>query len=73
MGHGGIFVDNAGNIYVSSYNSVIKWEPGTSNLVSVIGDYYYGSRVRLDSKGNIYTIIGWGGVLYKYNILFNSC
>ncbi|CAF2940442.1 unnamed protein product, partial [Rotaria sp. Silwood2] len=74
-GHGGLTVDNSGNIYVATYNNISKWTASSSSLTPIMPEYFgYGPRMRLDSKGNFYTSASYSGYgVDKYNILSNTC
>jgi hypothetical protein len=70
----GLILDNAGGVYVGTYNGIFKWIAGSSNPVQVSSQLYFsGNRVRLDTYGNIYTNGYMNTNIVRYNITSNIC
>ncbi|CAF1290130.1 unnamed protein product [Rotaria sp. Silwood1] len=76
MGYAFLTLDNSGSVYTFGNGTVNRWTPSTSISTSIVpGTYfsYYGVRIRLDSKGNIYTKPATYDGINKYNIVSNTC
>ncbi len=70
----GLILDNAGSVYVGSYNGILKWIPGSGNTVQVTSQMTMGgNRVRFDTYGNIYTSGYMNTNIVRYNITSNIC
>lgn len=73
----GIYVDDAGNVYVAEEVNarVTKWAPGATTAVIVAGgngngygnnQLYYPEDVTLDSQGNLYVLNAYSGYIMKW-------
>ena len=69
-----VTVDNSGNVYTGTSNGVFRYVPSSSAISLVTTqNYWYTSRLRFDTYGNMYMsgymVVG----VYRYNITTNNC